>query len=79
MSPENRTSNCQKSTGETREQLIWILEDQTFSPSYVLEAPSPPLPLFRQKARLATHRKTDKERQPLLAGDEGGEGEGAKS
>jgi hypothetical protein len=51
-----------------------LVEDQAFSPSYDL-APRPPPPSFsRQQARLATHMKTNKERQ--LADVRGGRGEG---
>jgi hypothetical protein len=45
---------------------LCIIEDKAFSPSYDLVGSSPPPPLSRQKARPATHNKTENERQ--LAG-----------
>jgi hypothetical protein len=59
---------------EQSTQRVLNDEDEVLSPSYDL-APSTP----RQKARPATHRRTEKERQPAVGG--GGERgwEGAKS
>jgi hypothetical protein len=50
-----------------KESIEWFLEYWTFSRSYDLAPPQPPHPLSRQQARLATHRKSKKERQLAIS------------
>ncbi len=51
-------------TRENAESAEWFIENQAFSPSYdVAPPPPPPSHLSHKEARLATYRKTEKEKQ----------------